>query len=130
MRACRQVADKARRALGAFAFTRRSILGIYLVAVGLNSLVFYLFSPGYYDRNANLLLSILTLLLLPTLRSQRLFPYVVHGLSAVSSLLVLYIATQSGGINSTALVWLTVLAVPVLLLLGPPATLVWIGLLP
>ena len=60
LRACRQVADKARRALGAFAFTRRSILGIYLVAVGLNSLVFYLFSPGYYDRNANLLLSILT----------------------------------------------------------------------
>ena len=128
LRACRQVADKARRALGAFAFTRRSILGIYLVAVGLNSLVFYLFSPGYYDRNANLLLSILTLLLLPTLRSQRLFPYVVHGLTAVSALLVLYIATQSGGINSTALVWLTVLAVPVLLLLGPPATLVWIGL--
>lgn len=115
-------------ALDTFALTRRSILAIYLIAVGLNSLVFYLFSPGHYDRNANLLLSVLSLLLLPTLRVPRLFPYVVHSLTAVTAVLVLYIASQSGGVNSNALVWLTVLSVPVFLLLGPPATLAWIGI--
>lgn len=125
----RSTVNKVLGAIEAFNLNRPRMLTIYLVAVGLNSLVFYLFPPGYYDRNANLFLSILCLLLLPTPRSQRLYPYVVHGLTVMSALLVLYIASQSGGINSNALVWLTVLAVPVLLLLGPRATVAWIGVL-
>ena len=128
LQACMQTVRRAQRALDVQAFRRSSILALYLVAVALNSLVFYLFSPGYYDRNANLLVSVLALLLLPASRIERFFPWVVHGLTAIAVALVLYIATQSGGINSTALVWLTVLAVPVLLLLGPPATLIWIGI--
>jgi signal transduction histidine kinase/CheY-like chemotaxis protein len=125
----RSTVNKVLGAIEAFNLNRPRMLTIYLVAVGLNSLVFYLFPPGYYDRNANLFLSILCLLLLPTPRSQRLYPYVVQGLTVMSALLVLYIASQSGGINSNALVWLTVLAVPVLLLLGPRATVAWIGVL-
>jgi signal transduction histidine kinase/CheY-like chemotaxis protein len=125
----RSTVNKVLGAIEAFNLNRPRMLTIYLVAVGLNSLVFYLFPPGYYDRNANLFLSILCLLLLPTPRSQRLYPYVVHGLTVMSALLVLYIASRSGGINSNALVWLTVLAVPVLLLLGPRATVAWIGVL-
>jgi len=125
----RSTVNRVLGAIEAFTLNRPRMLAIYLVAVGLNSLVFYLFPPGYYDRNANLLLSILCLLLLPTPRSQRLYPYVVHGLTVMSALLVLYIASRSGGINSNALVWLTVLAVPVLLLLGPRATVAWIGVL-
>jgi len=109
-------------------FSRRSILAIYLVAVAVDSLVFYFFAPGYYDRDANLLVSVLAILFLPALRVQRLLPYVVHGLTAITLVLVLYIASQSGAINSIALVWLTVLTVPVLLLLGPQATLAWIGI--
>lgn len=120
--------NRAQQFLQTLVFTRRTILWIYLVAVGLDSLVFYVFAPGYYNRNANLLVSLLALLLLPTLRFPRLFPWVVHAITAMTVTLLFYIASQSGGINSTALVWLTVLAVPVLLLLGPLATLVWIGL--
>ena len=129
LRGIRQAIDGAQHALGTLVFTRRTILGIYLVAVSFNSLIFYLFAPGYYDRNANLLVSVLALLMLPTLRHPRLLPYVVHALTAISTVLVLYIASASGGINSTALIWLTVLAVPVLLLLGPPATLAWIAII-
>ena len=125
----RSTVNRVLDAIDAFTLNRPRMLAIYLVAVALNSLAFYLFSPGYYDRNANLLLLVLCLLLLPTLRSPRLYPYVVHGLTLMSAVLVLYIASQSGGINSNALVWLTVLAVPVLLLLGPRATLAWIGVL-
>jgi signal transduction histidine kinase/CheY-like chemotaxis protein len=36
---------------------------------------------------------------------------------------------HTGGINSTAVVWLNVLSVPVLLMLGRGATLVWIGIM-
>ena len=128
LRACMQAVSGVRHALGTLVFTRRTILLIYLLAVGLESMVFYLFSPGYYDRQANLLVSVLALLLLPTLLVKWLFPVVVHGLTVITMALLFYIASQSGGINSTALVWLTVLAVPVLLLLGPVSTLLWIAL--
>jgi len=128
LQACRRMTGRVQQALDTLTLTRNSILALYLVAVALNSWVFFLFPPGYYDRHANLLVSVLALLLLPASRMARFFPWVVHGLTAITVALVLYIASQSGGINSTALVWLTVLAVPVLLLLGPFATLVWIGI--
>lgn len=128
LRRIRQAMDGVKPVLGNLEFSRHSILAIYLAAVSFDSLVFYLFAPGYYDRDANLLVAVLALLLLPALRGQRPFPYVVHGLTAITLVLVLYIASQSGAINSIALVWLTVLTVPVLLLLGPQATLAWISL--
>ena len=40
-------------------FARKNILLIYLMAVGASSLLFYLFPPGYYDRNASLLVTVL-----------------------------------------------------------------------
>lgn len=115
--------------VGARVLSRHGILTIYLLAVAANSFVYYIFAPGYYDRNANLLVSVLALLLLPVLRTPRPFAPVVHGLTAVTLALVFYIASQTGAINSIALVWLTVLTMPVLLLLGPQATLAWIGIL-
>jgi len=125
-----QVMTRVRHLLSALVFTRQTILFIYALAISLNSFVFYISPSGYYDRNVNLLVSLLALLMLMlALRSRRLFAHVVHALTAISVALVLYIATQSGGINSTALAWLTVLAVPVLMLLGPPAAFQWIGII-
>ncbi len=43
--------------------------------------------------------------------------------------LVVYIATTTGGINSSSLVFLTVLAVPALFFLGPRGAAAWMGLL-
>jgi signal transduction histidine kinase/ActR/RegA family two-component response regulator len=48
---------------------------------------------------------------------------------ALTVLLTVYTAMHTGGINSTAVVWLNVLSVPVLLMLGRAATLVWIGIM-
>lgn len=109
-------------------FTRENLLFIFLFAIGLSSLIFYLIPPGYYDRRANLLCSVCMLALMPLASRPRFFAWVVHGAAGISAALVIYIATESGGVNSTAMVWLNVLPVPVLLLLGPAATLAWIVL--
>ena len=110
-------------------FARKNILLVYLMAVGSSSLLFYLIPPGYYDRNANLLTSVLMVSMVPLAWQSRFFSFVVHMTTMVSLLLVTYVATQSGGINSMAVVWLNVLALPVLLLLGPWATRVWMTII-
>ena len=107
---------------------RQSLLATYLLAVSLTSLIFFLIPPGYYERNANLLTTLLTAAMLPLVRVRRLFAPLVHLVTLISLVLVTYIASTSGGINSSALAWLNVLAVPVLLLLGPRAAVVWIVL--
>lgn len=110
-------------------FSRKNILVVYLIAVGLNSLFFYLIPPGYYERNANLLTSVLMVLMIPFAWQRRFFPYVVHLTTFLGLVLVTYIAAKSGGVNSMALIWLNVLALPVLLLLGPVVTLVWMAII-
>ena len=107
---------------------RKSLLATYLLAVSLTSLIFYLIPPGYYERNANLLTTLLTAAMLPWVRVPSLFAPLVHLVTLISLVLVTYIACCSGGINSSALVWLNVLAVPVLLLLGPRPALAWIAI--
>ena len=105
---------------------RQGLLATYLLAVSLTSLIFFLIPPGYYERHANLLTTLLTAAMLPLVRVRRLFAPLVHLVTLISLVLVIYIASTSGGINSSALAWLNVLAVPVLLLLGPRAAVVWI----
>lgn len=109
-------------------FTRQNILVFYLVAVGMTSLLFYLLPPGYYERHANLVVTALMLAMVPLAWRSRWYARVVNFATLTSLLLVTYIASQSGGVNSTAMVWLNVVVLPVLLLLGPRATLVWIGI--
>ena len=107
-------------------FTKENLLLIFLLAIGLSSLIFYLIPPGYYDRRANLLCSLSMLALMPLAFRPRFYAWLVHGAAGISAVLVVYIATESGGVNSMAMVWLNVLPIPVLLLLGPVATLIWI----
>ena len=108
--------------------TPERILSIYLSLVGLISLVFYALPSGKYDRNANLLVSVLAFLLLFTVKNRRLYPVVVHAVTAMAVMLVFYIASLTGGVNAAAMIWLGVVSVPVLLLLGPGATFAWIGI--
>jgi len=110
-------------------FSKRNLLLAYQWVVALNSLFFYLMPPGYYDRDANLLTTVLALAMMPMAWQKRIFPYAVHLTTLLSLVLVCYIASESGGINSMAIVWLNVLALPVLLLLGPRATLGWMSLI-
>lgn len=108
---------------------RLTLLRLYLLGVLLNSLMFYLMPPGYYDRNANLLHMLLVMALLPATRVVAWRAWIVHLVSALSLLLVTYIAAHTGGVNSTAMIWLSVIAVAVLMLQGARAMALWIVLI-
>ena len=89
------------------------------------SLLFYGIGHPGYAHEANLLASAvygLLALLVPLRRAYTL----LCQLALLNSLLLMgYIASRTGGINSPALVWMTVLAVPALLMLGRRWALRW-----
>ena len=125
-------ADRVRGAWSAvrgLVLTRNHLLALYLLGYSGNSLIFYLFAPTYYDRNIHLPAIVLPLLLMPlTVNHRPRHAYVVHTLTALMCVVLIYIASHTGGINSSTVVWLSFLPVPVLSLLGPTITLVWIGI--
>lgn len=105
------------------------MLSIYLVLVSLSTFLGYWLTPIESVAQANLALSVLTACLFVVVRIRAMVDVVVHTVTALTLLLTMYTAMHSGGINSTAVVWLSVLSVSVLLMLGRAATLVWIGIL-
>lgn len=118
--------EMLRKQLSSSLYFRQSLLATYLLAVSLSSFIFYLFPPGNYARHVNLIFSALTIGMLPLVRVRALYTPLIHLVTFLSLVLVTYIASQTGAINSSALVWLNVLAVPVLLLQGPRAAVAWI----
>jgi signal transduction histidine kinase/ActR/RegA family two-component response regulator len=114
----------------AWLFARENLLAIYLLAVGLNSLVFYLAPSGFYDHRVNLAFSVACFALLPLTRWARLFVPLVNASTWMGLGLVVFVAVTSGGVNSTVLVWLNLLALPVLMLRGAgPALRTIVGVL-
>jgi signal transduction histidine kinase/ActR/RegA family two-component response regulator len=111
--------------------SRRALLAVYLLVVSLSGALVALIPSGHYDRGVVLGTCALTLALLPLsrLRVPGLFRVLFHLATLLAGFMAVYIAMHTGGINSPAMVWLNVLAVPVLLLRGPRQTLVWIGLI-
>lgn len=105
------------------------MLTIYLLLVSLTTFFGYWFTPIAPIAKANLWVSVLAACLLAVVRVRAIFDFLVHAVTALTVLLTVYTAMHTGGINSTAVVWLNVLSVPVLLILGRPATLVWIGIM-
>jgi len=105
------------------------MLTIYLLLVCLTTFLGFLFTPVEPVARANLVVAVLSVGLFAVVRIRAIFSYLVHAVTALTVLLIIYTAMQTGGINSTAVIWLNVLSVPVLLLLGRPATLVWIGIM-
>lgn len=113
--------------LKASIFASHNLLAVYLLAIGLNSCVFYLFPSGYYDRDVNLVFSLTCFALMPFTRMEKLFAPVLHFASLLCVVLVAYVAVNSGGVNSTVLVWLNLVSLPVLMLLGFAPAIQWIG---
>ncbi len=110
-------------------FLRQEMLTIYLVLVSFTTFFGYWFTPLEPVAQANLVVSVLAVCLFAVVRIRALFVVLVHAVTALTVLLTVYTAMHTGGINSTAVVWLNVLSVPVLLMLGRAATLVWIGIM-
>ena len=108
--------------------THRLILSFYLGLAGFIALVYFVFPPGVYDTTINLVVAVLTWAMLFTVGIPRLYPAVVHTTTALAVSLTLYMAWQTGGVASGAMIWLGVLSVPVLLMLGSRAAFVWIGI--
>lgn len=110
-------------------FLRQEMLTIYLALVAGTTFFGYLFTPDEWVSLGNLGVSVLAVCLLLLVRIRSLFETIVHTIMALLVMLTVFTAVQTGGINSTAVVWLSVLSVAVLLLLGRRATLVWIGIM-
>ena len=109
-------------------FLRQEMLTIYLILVSGTTFFGYCFTPLEPVAQANLVVSVLAVCLFAVVRIRAIFEYLVHAVTALTVMLIVYTAMYTGGINSTAVVWLNVLSVPVLLMLGRAATVVWIGI--
>jgi signal transduction histidine kinase/CheY-like chemotaxis protein len=107
-------------------FLRQEMLTIYLMLVSSTTFFGYAFTPIEPVAQTNLVVSVLAVCLLAVVRVRAIFVFIVHAVTALTALLIVYTAMYTGGINSTAVVWLNVLSAPVLLMLGRAATLVWI----
>ena len=110
-------------------FLRQDMLTIYLVLVSVTTFFGYVSTPVERVSQANLVVSVLAVCLLMVVRVRALFELIVHAIMALLVMLTVFTASQTGGINSTSVVWLSVFSVAVLLLLGRVATLVWIAIM-
>ena len=94
------------------------LLRACLLGAGAISLLFYAVGHPGYAHEANLLATAVYWLLALLVPLRRAYTLLCQ-LALLNSLLLMgYIASRTGGINSPALVWMTVLAVPALLMLG------------
>lgn len=106
---------------------RHGLLLSCTFGAGCISLLFYFLAPVGYAREMNLLATAAfwTAALLVPFR--RLYIWVCNLAMLTSALLMTYIASCTGGINSPALVWVTILVVPVLFLLGKRWAQIWVS---
>jgi len=107
---------------------RSGLLMFCLLISGLNSLVFYFVHQPGYNHLVNLLASGLFFSLMPFALNERSYIWTVHTFLATAFLLVNWITSHTGGVNSPAMVWITVLTVPALLLAGQMSAYFWMGM--
>lgn len=110
-------------------FTREQLLAVCMLVIGANALLFYFLPQSDYDHRANLVAAAVLSGLLPFSLSRRWHFWMVNAALVVAVSLVVYIATTTGGINSSSLVFLTVMVVPALFFLGLRGAAVWMVLL-
>lgn len=97
-----------------------------LLGAGGNSLLFYFIEPPGYEPVANLLAAIVFFTLALAVPQRWAYTLLSNLALITATALMTYITTLTGGINSPAMVWLTIMAVPALLLLGHRWALFWL----
>jgi signal transduction histidine kinase/CheY-like chemotaxis protein len=111
---------------GADELQRRLLLLFCLLGAGANSLFFYAIRPLGYEPLANLWAAMVfftSALLVPV----RCAYTVLSNLALITALVLMaYVTVHTGGINSPAMVWMTIIAVMALLLLGRRWALFWL----
>jgi len=109
-------------------FSRPQMLGIALFVIGADSLFFSVFVDLPYDHRPNFWLGVMLLSAIPLVRCRQAYAYLVSLMLGSGLLVITYLATHSGGINSPTLVWIAVMPMLALLLTGRKTTFVWMGL--
>ena len=100
-----------------------------LVGAGANSLFFYfIYQPGY-NHAVNLWGTLAFWGLAVLVPFQRHINLISHLALLTALLLMTYVTLNTGGINSPAMVWMTILAVPALLLLPKRSAFIWLMLI-
>ncbi|PUE61478.1 hypothetical protein B9Z45_06065 [Limnohabitans sp. 2KL-17] len=106
---------------------RHWLLLCCLLGAGANSLLFYFVPQPGYNHMANLVAAGFYFALGLFVPYHRAYTLLSNLALLTAVLLMSYIAANTGGINSPAMVWMTILAVPALLLLGRRWALGWVG---
>lgn len=107
---------------------RHGLLFYCLVFGGVTTLLFYFLAPPLYERHINLLASLVFLGLAVAARFRRAYVGLCNLALLNTLVLMTAIVSQTGGINSPAMVWLTMMAIPAILLLGQVWAWLWVGL--
>ena len=100
-----------------------------MAVAGGNALLFYFVPQPGYDHVANLIAAAVFFVMALLVPFQRLNTLLGHlGLLTCVAFLG-YITVYTGGINSPAMVWMTIMAVPALMLLGHRWAVWWVGVI-
>jgi signal transduction histidine kinase/CheY-like chemotaxis protein len=108
-------------------FNRRQLLMVCMSITALSSLMFYFVPQTAYDQRVNVWLSAFLIVTMPFAVFARWYHLISHIFLAAIVIGMSTIAFQTGGINSSVLVWLVVMSIAALLLLGPAGTGLWLG---
>jgi signal transduction histidine kinase/ActR/RegA family two-component response regulator len=104
----------------------RTLLMLALCIASLIAALFYLLPQPGHNQNVNLALAAVLLSLVPLVLFTKLYRIVAHVLMAGVIGTLLYIASKTGGVHSSEMVWIVVSFIAALLFLGPQATLAWV----
>lgn len=105
----------------------RLLLAFALLVAAMVSAIYYVLPQPSYDQSVNVALSGFLLVLMPLAFYAQLQRPVAHAFMAAIILSMAYIASQTGGGHSSAMVWIVVSFIAALLFLGPQATLGWVA---
>lgn len=108
-------------------FDRRQMLLVCLFITGTSSVMFYFVPQSSYNHITNLLLGAAVFVMMPFVVFERLFLAISHAFMAVIVVAMFVIAFETGGINSSVVVWLVVMSIAALMLLGSKGTWFWMG---
>jgi signal transduction histidine kinase/CheY-like chemotaxis protein len=111
------------------AVSRQWLLHLYLGGTVINSMVFFFLPPGYYNHYAHIWHALAVLLVWPLARYRPLALWVVHGVSVLTWALLVYVTAHTGGVNSTTMIWFSIMAVAMLMVRGTRALQVWMAVL-
>jgi signal transduction histidine kinase/CheY-like chemotaxis protein len=114
---------------GVLGHQRWGLLRFFLMASAFNAALYFVVPQPQYDQRANLLAAGVFLVLLLLSYGQRGYALISHTGMLTGVVLMAYIGSQTGGINSPALVWMTIMAIPALLLGGRAWAHPWLAIL-